>query len=90
MANKEKLAALDYVQQHIDALLSKDKGKIEGLEMVVQILKDQMAFMQNVLAVAVAKIPEVNLENFTVNMPSTAPNNQGNKQQEQKKQEQKN
>ena len=71
----ERKLTLGYVQENIDSLLKQKDGVIAGLNMANEVLVKQLEYMQNVLAVAVGKIPTVNLNDFRINveMPPTTP-----------------
>ncbi len=82
----EKNQNLKYIQDNIDSILEKKNGIIAGNEFVIKTLTSQLAYMQDVLAVAVGKIPEVNLSNFKIS--GEAPQQKGGDKGGEKKNDQ--
>lgn len=76
---KERGLLLDYTQKNIDSLLKAKDGVIEGQNLVIASYKEQLASVNDMLRVLVAKMPDINLNNFTIKVetPPAAANKGG-------------
>ena len=63
---------LTYTKANIDSLLASKDGIIAGLNVAINMYKEQMDYMQKVLAVAVGKIPTVDFSTIKFNIEQPA------------------
>jgi len=69
---KSKQLELDYTEKHLESILASKDGIIKGQELAITMYKEQMDYMQKVLAVAVGKIPTVDFSTlkFSIEQPA--------------------
>jgi len=75
-----------YIANNSQAYLNQKDGIINGQILAIETYKDMIRYMQDVLAVAVGKIPEVDFKDFKINItPGQAQQNKPQQHDQQRK-----